>query len=368
MPHEFASIAPRHLRDHGRVDQQIRSALAMAQRCSLADIPAMLSEIDKLRGTGGVALDILEHALVARWVEADPTGALSKALADGPNIRPFLFIGLAVSHPDGLLDRWAEVQKSLATQPELGKSVVQSILNAAPEKAADLLASLQQDPTTLASAALAVLWHLNPEEAKRSAVADGRVNDILDLWKAEDPTAACRWALESVPTGLNPFRLGEWVQTDLPGVLKYLDLEASPDARDALLRPISMELGKSDPKAGIDWLLTQPATSGRTRAMAQNLVDWVLRDGEAASSWLSEQPPSNDTDVLVRAFSHMAERLDPPMAFSWAATITDPQIRDQTLDRNFNYWRREDPQAARAWLDSNPEIPTELLQKWRKDL
>jgi len=363
MPSGFESIPLRKLRDQRSLVQQIRAALAMAQNCPAADIPGKLSEIDRMRGREGVALQILEYALAARWVDVDPAGATATAMTDGPSVRPSVFLCLAGTHPRKLLDRWPEVQRRLAEQPELGRAVVVSLLQSSPESAVELLRGMQQEPGALPSAEVAVRWHLDPEDAKQKAIESGRVNELLTLWKSQDLDAACHWALQHDPKNLNRLTLGAWVQSNPAGVMNYLQTVASPEARDALLQPISQQIGRIDPKAGLDWLANQPASSGKVGAMANSLVDWLAADSEAASAWLRAHPPTEERDSLVRAFSQVAQGLDPPRAFEWAATIIDPAIRSQSLDRMYENWQREDPEGAQSWLESSPNVPADLLKK-----
>jgi hypothetical protein len=372
MPPGFAGLPLRQWRDHGSLDQQLRAALATAHTCPWDRIPLMLREINSLRGQEGIALQCLEMALAARWVDADPAAALTAALplVHGPGNpqqpEPHLVLKLlATTHPALLLDRWSEVQPSLRQRPHLAPDLIDSILQAAPERAAELHASLQEDPK-LAAAALTALWHVDREAAKRTVLADGTIDDLVRWWVKEDPAAANRWALENAPKQLNPYRIGVWAQADPAGCLAFFESEATPEAKAAMLRPLSLEIGKDDPRDGIDWLATQPASSDRTKAIAQNLVDWLGRDSEAASLWLREQSPGDERDSLVRAFSTVAVGLDPPTAIQWAATIDDATMRDSALHRNFEYWWRQDPRAAGAWLDDPPALPAELLDKWRQ--
>jgi hypothetical protein len=372
MPPGFAGLPLRQWRDHGSLDQQLRAALAMAETCPRERMPALLREIKALRGQAGPALLLLEAALAARWVEADPEAALTAALPmldgrshpDQPESH-LVLLSLASSHPRLLLERWSEVQSSLRHRPHLGPELIRSILEAEPDRAAELHTALRDEPK-LAAAALTALWHADPEAAKRSALANGTIDELLRWWSREDPEAANLWALENAPKHLNPFRIGAWAQADLAGALAFFESEAGPEAKSSMLRPLSLEIGREDPRAGIDWLATQPPSPDRTKAIAQNLVDWLGRDSESASLWLREQPPGDERDSLIRAFSMVALDLDPPMAIEWAATIDNSGVRDSTLDRHFVSWWRQDPQAAAAWLEDPPALPAELVEQWKE--
>ena len=372
MPPGFAGLPLRRWRDHGSLDQQLRAALALAETCPWDRIPAMLREINGLRGQEGIALQCMGMALAARWVDADPAAALTAALSmvHGPaspeQPEPhFVLKMLATAHPALLLDRWSEVQPGLRERPHLAPDLIDSILQAAPERAAELHASLQEDPK-LAATALTALWHADREAAKRTALASGTIGDPVRWWAQEDPAAANRWALENAPQQLNPHRIGAWAQADPAGCLAFFESAATPEAKAAMLRPLSLEIGKDHPRDGIDWLTRQPESAERTRAIAQNLIEWLGRDGEAASMWLGEQPPGDERDSLVRAFSTVAVGLDPPAAIQWAATIDDATMRDSMLKRHFEYWWRQDPQAAGGWLDETPALPAELVDQWRR--
>lgn len=370
MPPGFEEVSPGSLRDRGSVGAQIRAALALAERCPIQDIPDLLNRLSGFSGRSGLATELLQMALAARWTEAHPYAAL-EAIRPGTKLpakglEPYSILStLAASRPDLLIAHWEEVKSQLARYDEESPGLIRALLAAAPERAAEIVALVKDDPK-LSHAAIPGLWMQDREEAKRMAIANGKVNELLDCWGNENLDEACRWALEHGPKGLPVMKLASWVETQPTEALGYYENEATQDAKNALIRHLSLEIGKDDPSQGIDWLLPQPESREKNMALAQQLVNWLGHDPEAASAWLRDRPDGKERESLVRSFSYAALALDPPMAMEWAATLGDPKTRDQALERNYVMWAREDPETARAWLEGSPAMPEEMVTKLKK--
>ncbi|MFN0127161.1 MAG: hypothetical protein ACKV19_10815 [Verrucomicrobiales bacterium] len=352
------------------MDQQIRAALALSERCPVKEIPEMLRRLPNYSGRSGVATELLRFVLVARWTEADPAAALDSirpgTKPPAEELQPYSILAtLAVSQPSLLIDHWQEVKTKLAVYDEETPGLIRALLAAAPERAAEVFALVNNDQK-LANAAIPALWTMDREEAKRMAIANGKVSELLDCWGNENLDEACRWALEHGPKGLPVTKLSSWVETNPAEALTYYQNEASQEAKNALVRFLSLEIGKDDPTQGIDWLLPQPESREKNMALGAQMINWVGQDPEAASAWLRARPAGEERDSLVRSFTHVALAVDPPMALEWSATIGDPKIRDVALERNYLTWAREDPESARAWLEGTPPMPEEMVMKLKK--
>ena len=69
-------------------------------------------------------------------------------------------------------------------------------------------------------------------------------------------------------------------------------------------------------------------------------------------------------DPAVAVFARELSRTSPPAAVEWADRIHDEPLRRRTLVPILRLWSREDPSAARAWMDAQnmpPELKREFL-------
>ncbi len=89
--------------------------------------------------------------------------------------------------------------------------------------------------------------------------------------------------------------------------------------------PIDEELG---------WLAKLPAeVEGRRHAIGERFEDYIRSDFAAAGEWLASQPLGPTYDEAIQDYAWSAARDDRGAALAWAARISDPQIKADTLKR-----------------------------------
>ena len=111
------------------------------------------------------------------------------------------------------------------------------------------------------------------------------------------------------------------------------------------------------------WLLSLPASEGRTEAVETGFSRWWSKAPEDAGAWLSAAPPTEALDPAIVVFARNLSRSSAGRAVEWAERIHDEPLRRRTLVPILRLWSREDPPAARAWMDAQ-DLPKELQREF----
>ena len=106
------------------------------------------------------------------------------------------------------------------------------------------------------------------------------------------------------------------------------------EERDNLLSRICFDLSYSDTPGAIE-LCRDYSSSDVTRDkyVTRTFTRWIKREVDAASSWLRDQPSSNERDQLI---THLVENIgssDRGAALDWANEIGDEDLRASTIAR-----------------------------------
>ena len=88
---------------------------------------------------------------------------------------------------------------------------------------------------------------------------------------------------------------------------------------------------------------------------------WAFRDPESATAWAVAQATTPDLDFALVGLAKGLAYHDPAAAIAWAARIQRNGTRIRETIRHFSTWKRDDPEAALAWLESSPLSHDERL-------
>ncbi|MBW2231310.1 MAG: hypothetical protein JRH17_13070 [Deltaproteobacteria bacterium] len=110
---------------------------------------------------------------------------------------------------------------------------------------------------------------------------------------------------------------------------------------------------ESDPRATLRWLESLSPGTRRTEAVRKTFAQWLRSDRDQAESWLGAAEPSATLDPAVRLI--VMQRLDesPAAAVDWVRRIHDRGARERLMVRIGKSWMKQDPDAARRWIDSS---------------
>lgn len=89
--------------------------------------------------------------------------------------------------------------------------------------------------------------------------------------------------------------------------------------------------------------------------MRAGLTQWVYRDPIAASAWMDQLDPSPDLDMGAAAIAVLPALIQgkPDIAASWAESITDPEMRANTLLDLIRLWAEHDAIGAQRYANTS---------------
>jgi hypothetical protein len=120
---------------------------------------------------------------------------------------------------------------------------------------------------------------------------------------------------------------------------------------------VAQEWAQNDPKAAIQFVgeyKDDPELYGR--AMAEVIEEWAERDPYEAGQYLNAQPASPELDRSVAEYSREVADVDPEGAMSFAISVNDERLREDTIRRVARNWQRSSPEDYQVWAEANPEI------------
>ncbi|YCM43567.1 hypothetical protein V2O64_19860 [Verrucomicrobiaceae bacterium 227] len=211
---------------------------------------------------------------------------------------------------------------------------------------------------------------------------------VVTTWASLDPGAAEKWARENFdssadPTKGNPHLVGVitgLVEQDLGTATRLLQEMPESGAQKDAIKSVLAKLQASDPDAAKAWTLSLAPGEAQDKAIAElaeeissknpaeaiewatasgretllvatdGILDsWVENDPEAARAWAESQPK----DVLAVAAPHlikeMAKRDDYLEASEWLATHDGNPEFDESIEKLVKGARKEAPELAADW-------------------
>jgi len=186
----------------------------------------------------------------------------------------------------------------------------------------------------------------------------GAMNGAINGWWSKDHAAAEQYvatrATDSVGRQMaatltsyifskDPEHAKEWVG-------KLPDLDTRRQAEHVLV----IQMAVNDPQGASEYAATLPADV-REATLGGAINYWAASDLAAAGEWIKGlSGPARDEAVATYTYNLL--RKDPNAAAAWAVTISDPKIRDKSLNGIATFWLNKDPAAASAWIQ-NSNLP-----------
>jgi hypothetical protein len=367
---------------------------------------------------------VAETAIRFGIVKADPLRAIELANAIDNRQESYNLIRTAAEEAGKMGAGVLRQLATLPMKSWMLSSVLQEFASSDPDLAVDLALKSLSDNDTSAHMfsldwAFSSLARRDPAQA--IAKLDGlsgqhlasAVSAIGGVWASRDPVAALNWLMEKpVEERMNPHRSGygssdslfytfsDWITYDRNGARSWADALPPGETRDKLqtlmarvlanrgevadatqvlfrlgratdpkaLSDIAGAWARTDPQAAADWAIAQPAGPMQSRALASVVGAWANDDPIATKDWLTQFPPGEARDRSIAAFllrsSSWTDSLETHVAEfnAWFESIEDPWQRAVVARRS--YWERRDrdPQGARTWLVSLPNVDPAVIR------
>jgi hypothetical protein len=210
---------------------------------------------------------------------------------------------------------------------------------------------------------------------------------IAQNWAAIDPSAAIEWARSHSDTqgfqGAMNGAINGWWSKDHGAAEQYVATRTTDSAGRQMASTLASYIFAKDPERAKEWVGKLPDLETRRQAERVLVIQMAANDPRDASEYAATLPPdvreatlggainywaANDPaaagewikglsgaarDEALGTYTYSLLRKDPNAAAAWAVTISDPKIRDKSLNGIAAFWLNKDPAAASAWIQNS---------------
>lgn len=245
-------------------------------------------------------------------------------------------------------------------------------------------ASTNETPSTPPPAA-AVSTNTIMQELERIAAmpwtpaTEQMLQSVVSKWAAGDPMAALQYSMQiesrRVRNALLAGVFNTWAKNDINGAYNWLvaNRETDPVAFQAGMRPVFSTLAAANLDNAMRMALDLAPGSDRMSAM-RIVVDQASRAGkpDAMVSYLESFQTPGEKQGYASILASSWAVYDPLRAAQWAASLSDPYLRNATMNSAIGMWASDNPTAAAAWVMaiSDPQLRTreiaQVTQAWAR--
>ncbi len=306
--------------------------------------------------TMGMAGGFVRPTILQSWASVDPANA---AKYYGENPREFAMMDMMGGGrgPMGgqgpasiIASEWARQDPAAAmawaSSLTSGKgqamtSVIGEVAKSDPRKAAEMISSLDA---------------ADQANAYRSVAAQFGVLDFNEaqIWIRTLPADQQVTALASAIGGLS--------KSDPVAASRQVASMQAGDEKDALISDIAGNLARRDPQASADFVKTQSDEAQR-RSMRELMPTWTSQNPKAALVFVNSYPPGPVRDSAAQAYVWSNNTSAPADLIRVAETITDDGDRDRTVGVAAMRWMREDPVAAKSYVNSSTTLSDQAKER-----
>ena len=289
--------------------------------------------------------NLLFMAALTRWAEVDGEGAATHVRDNMSGERQGGMLGAVFSswaskEPEDAWN-WFEESRGSLSNPMLEAPLMRSLFQGVASKDLDdALAKFDAlDSQHLKNVALdGIGSSLSNDSDRRSFLKLAATLDDRDLRMHAMRPALGQWAHG------NPDAAAAWL--DSAEVEESERREIAKSVRDAWFQ--------TNPEDAADWYMAQIPEDDKSGGAVREVVQrWMRQDPNAAGEWLGSYEPGPGSDEARASFSQGIAGVDPASAVSWAKTITNDKMREQSLTNILRHWYKEDPVAAGKVLNDS---------------
>lgn len=274
---------------------------------------AMMGAMEMGGGRGGRGGGSASSIIAGEWAKQDPEGAMA----------------------------WAKTLKGGDSRAAMS-GVVEQLAKQDPQKAAAMVAGLEEGQRGDANATIAREW-----AAKDWGKTESWINGLPADQRDEALSSALRGLAASDP---------ELAATKFPGL-------PEGRSRDQAANVIAQGLGKTNPQAGINWVMANGSADAQQEAIRPLMMTYSRTNDAGAQALLHSMPAGEvrDRAASTYVFSNMSS--NPKAVISVAETIVDERTRERTLQMSAARWVAEDRTAAEQYIQSSQAFDAETKQR-----
>lgn len=311
--------------------------------------------------TMGMAGNFVRPTVLQSWASVDPANA-AKYYQDNP--REFAMMGMMGGGGPGgrggpggqggaaiIAGEWARQDPaaalawaaSLTTEKgQAMNSVVSEIAKTDPRKAAEMIAQMDA---------------ADRGNAYRSVAAQYGALDFVDAqtWIRTLPADDQADALGSAIRGLSG-------SDPTAAATAFKAMEAG-EAKDRILDDVIGNLARRDPQAAAELLKLQEGEDAQSDGVRALMPTWTSQNPKAALDYAYTLEQGDVRDNALQAWVMSNNKGEPADLIKVAAMIDDDGDRDRSIGIAAMRWMREDPAAAKAYVESSTDLSDEAKQR-----
>jgi hypothetical protein len=354
----YAGLTPGQLEEEARklenlpMNERIMASILLFGRWAEKDPTAAMA----FSNTMGFAGGFVRPTILQSWASVDPANA-AKYYASNP--REFAMMGMMGGGrgPMGgqgpasiIAGEWARQDPAAALawadslttdKSQAMNSVIGEVAKTDPKKAAAMLASMAgTDKSDAYRSVAAEYGALNFTEAQT----------WIRTLPAEDQTEA----LASAIGGLS--------NNDPQAAATQVALMAAGDAKDGAIAEVVGDWARMNPQAAADFLRQQDSAQAQQDSMRQLMPAWVAQNPAAALAYANTYEAGDVRDSALQSYVWSNNMAEPAALVTVAESMTDENDRTRTIGIAAARWMREDPTAARAYIQQSTALSDDARQ------
>ena len=157
---------------------------------------------------------------------------------------------------------------------------------------------------------------------------------------------------------------GEWARFEPQQAAQWITRQpgdANSFDRQQMLVSLGLSWAQSDPQAAAAFAAQLPPGVARQNMLAVALNGWATNHPDEAAQWLNQYPNDPELDYVVRSLATSPKVIDasPDQALAWANTMSDEDLRLQTLKIIVDRWMTKNFAAAKTYVQ-NANLPSRI--------
>jgi hypothetical protein len=355
----YSSLTPEQLADEATklddlpMGERMIASFLLFGRWAEVDPTAAMA----FSNTMGMAGGFVRPTILQSWASVDPENA-AKYYSENPREFAMMDMMGGGRGPAGgqggssiIATEWARQDpaaaltwaNSLSTgKKEAMTAVVGEVAKTDPRKAAEMITSI--DPEQRG-------------DAYRSVAEKYGVFDFAEAqtWIRTLPSDEQARALASAIEGLS--------SKDPVAAAKQVSSMADGDEKNRLVGDVVKDLARKDTQAAEDFLKEQTNEEAQRGAMRDLLPALNERNPIAALAFVNSYQPGPVRDSAAQAYVWSNNTGEPAELIKVAESITNEEDRNRTVGIAAMRWMREDPVAAKAYVEASPDLSAEAKER-----
>lgn len=263
-------------------------------------------------------------AAIRAWGECAPNAAVDWAL----------------SQPDD--ERQTDVEAALAgavLQPQQAVAIVRGLLR-------------YYDPADHANAAPALVVALNNA---------GQFQTALDFINDSPADLRADWIRTTFQ---------RWGASQPQDAIHALNSISDETLRNDAFRAAVTSWSTESPSSLADYAASLPDGDNRAFALTQLVDNWSLQDPAAFATWLNTSPPGMNLDQAIATMISKTDSANysPQVALQWAESISDTNLKYDSIKHVLAEWNQTDPSAAQTYVATISSLDDQQRQSLLRTL